>query len=46
MIKQIQPYCVFFQNDLDEESKNELFNKLKEKYKFSEILLFKLLKMQ
>ena len=39
LIEQIQPYCVFFQNDLDEESKNELFNKLKEKYKFSEILL-------
>ena len=39
MIKQIQPYCVFFQNDLDEESKIELFNKLKEKYNFSEILL-------
>ena len=39
MIKQIQPYCFFFKNDIDEESKNELFNKLKEKYKFSEILL-------
>ena len=39
MIKQVQPYCVFFQNDLDEESKTELFNKLKEKYNFSEILL-------
>ena len=39
MIKQIQPYCVFFQNDLDEESKKELFNKLKEQYNFSEILL-------
>ena len=39
IIKQIQPYCVFFQNDLDEESKNELFNKLKEKYNFCEILL-------
>ena len=39
MIKQIQPYCVFFQNDLDEDSKKELFNKLKEQYNFSEILL-------
>ena len=39
IIKEIQPYCVFFHNDLDEESKNELFNKLKEKYNFSEILL-------
>ena len=26
MIKQIQPYCVFFNNELDEESKNDLFN--------------------
>ena len=39
MIKQIQPYCVFFNNELDEESKNDLFNKLKTKYNFSEILL-------
>ena len=39
MIKQNQPYCVFFQNDLDEDSKKELFNKLKEQYNFSEILL-------
>ena len=39
MLKQIQPYCVYFQNDVDEESKNELFNKLKTNYKFSEISL-------
>ena len=39
MIKKIQPYCVFFSNEVDEESKNELFNKLKNNYKFSEISL-------
>ena len=39
MIKKIQPYCVFFSNEIDEESKNELFNKLKNNYKFSEISL-------
>ena len=39
MLKQIQPYCVYFSNDVDEESKNELFNKLKTNYKFSEISL-------
>ena len=39
MIRQIQPYCVYFSNDVDEESKTELFNKLKNNYKFSEISL-------
>ena len=39
MLKQIQPYCVYFSNDVDEESKVELFNKLKTNYKFSEISL-------
>ena len=33
MLKQIQPYCVFFNNEMDEEAKNELFNKLKNNYK-------------
>ena len=39
MLKQIQPYCVYFSNDVDEESKTELFNKLISNYKFSEISL-------
>ena len=39
MLKQIQPNCVYFSNDVDEESKTELFNKLKNNYKFSEINL-------
>ena len=39
MLKQIQPYCVFFNNEMDEEAKNELFNKLKNNYKYSEIYL-------
>ena len=39
MLKQIQPYCVYFSNDVDEESKTELFNKLINNYKFSEISL-------
>ena len=39
MLKQIQPYCVYFSNDVDEEIKNELFDKLKNNYKFSEINL-------
>ena len=39
MLKRIQPYCVYFENEVDEESKNELFNKLKTNYKFSEISL-------
>ena len=39
MLKKIQPYCVYFENEVDEESKNELFNKLKTNYKFSEISL-------
>jgi len=39
MLQKIQPYCVFFANDVDDESKNALFNKLKTDYKFSEISL-------
>ena len=39
MLKQIQPNCVYFSNDVDEESKTELFNKLINNYKFSEINL-------
>ena len=39
MLQKIQPYCVFFANDIDDESKNALFNKLKTDYKFSEISL-------
>ena len=39
MLKKIQPFCVYFENEVDEESKNELFNKLKTNYKFSEISL-------
>ena len=39
MLKQIQPNCVYFSNDVEEESKTELFNKLINNYKFSEINL-------
>ena len=44
MLKKIQPYCVYFENEVDEESKNELFNKLKTNYKFSEISLKEIIK--
>ena len=41
MMKKIQPYIAYIQveNDINIESKEELFNKLKEKYKFREIII-------
>ena len=41
MMKKIQPYITYIQveNDISIESKEELFNKLKEKYKFREIII-------
>ena len=43
MIKKIQPYCVFFQNDMSENEKTEIIEKLKNNYGFSEILLPKVI---
>ena len=41
MMKQIQPYIAYIQveNDINQENKDELFNKLKNKYGFSEIVI-------
>ena len=41
MMKQIQPYIAYIQveNDISPESKDELFNKLKNKYDFYEIVI-------
>ena len=41
MMKKIQPYIAYIQveNDISSENKEELFNKLKEKYKFWEIII-------
>ena len=41
MMKKIQPYIAYIQveNDISNESKEELFNKLKEKYNFCEIII-------
>ena len=41
MMKKIQPYIAYIQveNDISNESKEELFNKLKEKYQFWEIII-------
>ena len=41
MMKKIQPYITYIQveNDISNESKEELFNKLKEKYHFWEIVI-------
>lgn len=41
MMKQIQPYIAYInvENDISNEHKEELFNKLKEKYKFMEIVI-------
>ena len=45
MMKKIQPYIAYIQveNDISNESKEELFNKLKEKYKFWEIVITELI---
>ena len=41
MMKQIQPYIAYIQveNDISQENKDELFNKLKNKYNFYEIVI-------
>ena len=45
MMKKIQPYIAFIQveNDINPKSKGELFNKLKEKYGFREIIISELI---
>ena len=45
MMKQIQPYIAYIQveNDISPENKDELFNKLKDKYGFYEIIISELL---
>ena len=45
MMKQIQPYIAYIQveNDINPENKDELFNKLKDKYGFYEIIISDLL---
>ena len=45
MMKQIQPYIAYIQveNDITPENKDELFNKLKDKYGFYEIIISDLL---
>ncbi len=41
MMKKIQPYIAYIkvENDISNESKDKLFNKLKEKYHFFEIVI-------
>lgn len=45
MMKQIQPYIAYInvENDISNEHKEELFNKLKDKYKFMEIVITELI---
>jgi len=45
MMKQIQPYIAYInvENDISNEHKEELFNKLKDKYKFMEIVISELI---
>ena len=45
MMKKIQPYIAYIQveNDINPEKKEELFNKLKEKYSFREIIISELI---
>ena len=43
MIKQLQPYCAYIEAQHDNNSKEDLFNKLIEKYGYKEILLPKII---
>ena len=43
MIKQLQPYCAYIEAQPDNNSKEDLFNKLNEKYGYKEILLPKII---
>ena len=43
MIKQIQPYCAYIETQSEGNAKEELFNKLSEKYGYKEILLPKII---
>ena len=43
MIKQLQPYCAYIEAQPDSNAKEELFNKLNEKYGYKEILLSKII---
>ena len=39
MVKQIQPYCAYIETQQESNAKEELFNRLSEKYGYKEILL-------
>ncbi len=43
MIKQLQPYCAYIEAQPDSNAKEELFNKLNDKYGYKEILLSKII---
>ena len=43
MVKQLQPYCAYIEVQPDSNAKEELFNKLCEKYGYKEILLSKII---
>ena len=43
MVKQIQPYCAYIEAPQEGNAKEELFNKLSEKYGYKEILLPKII---
>ena len=43
MVKQIQPYCAYIETQPESNAKEELFNKLSEKYSYKEILLPKII---
>ena len=43
MVKQIQPYCAYIETQQESNAKEELFNRLSEKYGYKEILLSKII---
>ncbi len=43
MVKQIQPYCAYIETQPESNAKEELFNRLSEKYGYKEILLPKII---
>ena len=43
MVKQIQPYCAYIETQQESNAKEELFNRLSEKYGYKEILLPKII---
>ena len=43
MVKQLQPYCAYIETQQENNAKEELFNRLTEKYGYKEMLLLKII---